>query len=133
MYARTQTRLYGSGYEKHLQNRKIFQPVFRRKPNKIDPESSKITNHESPETKVKQLLDHAFENTKSEKSEFHKNHSHQNNIQHSIPPTTSLNPLISAKVSGVNSQPKKKRKKSPKKETVKKASKKKKASIFDNY
>ena len=73
MYERTRSRLYGSG--KHLQNRKIFQPVFRKKPNKIDSESSKVMNNELPETKVKELLDHAFENTKSSEknSEFHKN------------------------------------------------------------
>ena len=121
----------------HLQNRKIFQPVFRKKPNKIDSESSKVMNNELPETKVKELLDHAFENTKSSEknSEFHKNNSHQNDIRHSIPPTTPLNPIISAKVSGVDSQPKKKRKKNPKKEVVKKPikKKKKKTSIFDNY
>ena len=140
----TLSRIYGSGVEKHLKNKKIFQPVFRKEPaNKLESESLKIMNHETPETKVKHLLDKAFEHTKS-----HKNHRKTlNDIDHSIPAShgqtttssqLSLNPIVSAKISGeVSQQPKKRKKKNSieKEEGQKKKSKKrvKKVSIFDNY
>ena len=137
MYERTQSRIYGSGILKHLKNQKIFQPVFRKKTaNKIDPESSKIMNHETPEAKVKQLLDSAFENTKSES---HKRRKHTlNDIDHSIPAThhghssQPLNPIVTAEVSGEESHPPKKKRKI-KKNPVSKKKQVKKSSIFDNY
>ena len=151
MYKYSSSRIYGSGIDQHLKNEKIFQPVFRKKSsNRLDPESSKVLFHETPETKVKHLLDKAFKDTKSKTEKRHKK-SLLNNIDHSIPPThdqssastsSHLNPIVSAHISGevVSQQPKnKKRKKNPtvveKKEgkTKKQRKKKKKSSIFDDY
>ena len=138
------SRIYGGGgSHNHLKNEKIFRPIMTKMP------STKKKEEITPEVKVKQVLDKAFEQTKAKTQKRH-----FNDIQHTIPPSNArghstqiaasapplsdtLNPVISSKLSGNSKQlittSKKIKKKSPKKKEGQIKQQKKKPSIFDNY